>query len=347
MTLKQITTGQDSFLDIVANLVGILIILVVVVGAQASASWVKSKPDSEKIDKIAELEAELSTSSYVYNKLQADNEQLDERVIRENQFAAALTDQRHQMLMQMAVVKGEIKKQRAQLQQQTADLDDTIRENIRRQYDFLSRKRQLESELAAIKRETNAVAANESKSEEIKHFPNPIAKTVFSEEVHFRLSKGKIAHVPMDELIARMKTEWKVKAEKLKEASRTLETVGPIGSFRMQYELVAEDVRRKTKVGTVSQKAVRFKQFQLLPTSGSFGEPIETALQPGSQFLRILARHEPRKTTVSIWVYPESFDEHEKLKVWLHGNGFQMASWPLNFGKRISGGPNGFKTSAQ
>ena len=39
MSLKQITTGQDSFLDIVANLVGILIILVVVVGAQASASW--------------------------------------------------------------------------------------------------------------------------------------------------------------------------------------------------------------------------------------------------------------------------------------------------------------------
>ena len=35
MAIREITTGQDSFLDIVANLVGVLIILVVIVGAQA------------------------------------------------------------------------------------------------------------------------------------------------------------------------------------------------------------------------------------------------------------------------------------------------------------------------
>ena len=34
--------GQDSFLDIVANLVGILIILVMVIGVRAKGAWVES-----------------------------------------------------------------------------------------------------------------------------------------------------------------------------------------------------------------------------------------------------------------------------------------------------------------
>jgi len=347
MTLKQITTGQDSFLDIVANLVGILIILVVVVGAQASASWVKPKPNAEVADEIEVLESELSKSSDVFLKLQADNEQLEERIIRENQFAAALTDQRHQMLMQLSIVKGEIKKQRDELVQASYSEDDAKRENLRKQNDFAARKLELERQLESVVRESNAVTANEPKSEVIKHFPNPIAKTVFSEEVHFRLADGKLAYVPMDELIQRMKAEWKMKAEKLKQANRTLETVGPIGNFRMQYELVAKNVQQSTTVGPVGARSVQFKQFHLLPINASFGESVDDAMKPGSQFQKVLGRYEPRKTTVSIWVYPGSFDEHQRVKTWLHENKFQMASWPLDFGKRISGGPNGFKTSAQ
>ena len=347
MSVKQITTGQDSFLDIVANLVGILIILVVVVGAQASASWVKAKPNTKKLEEIEKLETELSKNSDVFLKLQVDNEQLEDRIIRENRFAAALTDQRHQMLMQLNIVKSEIKKQRERLQQESDEIDAATRENVRKQNEFSDAKRELERQLADVTRELNAVAADQPKSEVIKHYPNPIAKTVFSEEVHFLLNNGKLAYVPMDELIARMKSEWKVKAEKLKQASRTLETVGPIANFRMQYELVAEVVPQRTKVGSVDRRSVSFKQFQLLPTSGSMGESVEAALSGRSQFLDILSRYEPRKTTVSIWVYPESYDDHQTVKSWLHENGFQMASWPLDFGKRISGGPNGFKTSAQ
>ena len=46
MSLRNLDDGQDSFLDIIANLVGVLIILVVIVGAQATANFV-SKQDAE------------------------------------------------------------------------------------------------------------------------------------------------------------------------------------------------------------------------------------------------------------------------------------------------------------
>ena len=41
--------GHDSFLDIVANLVGILIILVVVIGAQAAVVWQNSNEESTEL----------------------------------------------------------------------------------------------------------------------------------------------------------------------------------------------------------------------------------------------------------------------------------------------------------
>jgi hypothetical protein len=115
----------------------------------------------------------------------------------------------------------------------------------------------------------------------------------------------------------------------------------------MQYELVTETLREQTQHGTLERKSVRFNQFFLHPRAGEIGEPVEAALAEQSEFREMLSRFEPRKTTVSIWVYPDSYGEHNQIKSWLHENGFQMASWPLEQGRRISGGPNGFKTSAQ
>lgn len=347
MSVKQITTGQDSFLDIVANLVGILIILVVVVGAQASASWVNVEPKPELINEIDELENEVARVSDVLTKLEKDSQQLDIQQAKENRLAADLTDQRHQMLMQLEIIKSQIEKKRAERLAEIEAIEANTNSMVAKKDEFERTERLLEQELSEILRESNAVHANQPTSEVIKHFPNPIAKTVFSDEVHFRLEKGKLSYVPMDELIARMKSEWKLKAEKLRHASRTVETIGPIADYRMQYELGIEDLQQSTRVGVVTQKTVSFKQFILLPVSLVMGEPVQSAMQTGSEFQAILKRHEPHRTTVSIWVYPDSYREHNQLKNWIHENGFQMASWPLDYGKKISGGPDGFKTSAQ
>ena len=347
MRLKEITTGQDSFLDIVANLVGILIILIVVIGAQASSAWSKPKPKVALLEKVEDLEEQVSRTSNVIAKLNRDNEQLEERIIEENRLSADLTDQRHAMLVQLEMAKREVEKKRQLRQTELESIDEKNREIIKRRNDHSQKKNQLLRELDSIVRETNAVTANAPKTDVIEHFPNPIAKTVFAEEVHFRLSEGRLSYVPMEELISRMKSEWKLKAEKLKNANRTVETVGPIKNFRLQYELALDWLTQQTPYGPVERKAIRFNKFQIHPVPGELGEIVEAALADGSEFRQMLERFEPRKTTVSIWVYPESYKAHNEIKSWLHKNGFQMASWPLENGRRISGGPQGFKTSAQ
>lgn len=348
MGIKEITTGQDSFLDIVANLVGILIILVVVVSAQASTAPKPVVPKADLLEKISTLETEISSRADVVSKLETDNHQLELQIIKENRLAAGLTDQRHQMLVQLEIVKQQMAKQRLANEEKLAAFNAEQKEKLKKQSEFEVSKRLLERELAELNREKSAVqVAAETivpNTKTIDHFPNPIAKTVFSNEVHFRLANGKLSYIPMDELIAKMKSEWKVKAEKLNQANRTVETVGPIQNYRLQYELIAQAVGPQTGV---PRKNIKFKQFTIYPSAGELGESLEVALAPGSQFNEILRRHEPRKTTVSIWVYPDSFTAHNEFKKMLHQSGFQMASWPLDHGKKISGGPDGFKTSAQ
>lgn len=96
---------------------------------------------------------------------------------------------------------------------------------------------------------------------------------------------------------------------------------------------------------------IQFNGFQLFPASENLGVPVAEALvdsdQQTSEFAYALRRFPPGKTTVSLWVYPDSFAEYNQVKNWLYDRGYQVACWPLNHDKWISGGPNGFRTSAQ
>ncbi|QEG23932.1 hypothetical protein [Mariniblastus fucicola] len=353
MSLNNLNEGQDSFLDIIANLVGVLIILVVIVGAQAT-SGLLAEPDTESaVAQQAEeaeqdlafetqkvnLQAEQASRELVSSKLRLDLARLEMQANDEKRLAQQLATRRHTMLMQLEFV-------RAKHEQRKKEVRDELNQQQQKQLELQSEKIQLVSQLESLEKSINAVSVTqiETSVETIDHFPNPIAKTVFSNEIHFRLDRGRIVHVPMDQLIEQMKGEIRLKAEKLKQADGTRETIGPVNGFRLQYEL---GIVPDSQTGQPNARVVRFKRFTIQPVSSDVGEPMEQALQEGSHFMNVLSRLEPRRTTVSVWVYPNSYDSHAKLKDWLHEHGFQMASWPLSAGRPISGGPDGFRTSAQ
>jgi hypothetical protein len=92
--------------------------------------------------------------------------------------------------------------------------------------------------------------------------------------------------------------------------------------------------------------SVELLHFEIIPLDPNIGEPVATALQDGSRFATRLQRMPAARTTVSIWVYPDSFDEYMQLRDYLRGRGFQTAAWPIEFGQKISGGPDGMRTTA-
>lgn len=341
MTVKQITAGQDSFLDIVANLVGVLIILVVVVGAQAKVAWQPAEPTSDLSAEILDVQTQLESTAIHATKLELDSQQLEEQIKEQVVVNLQLGDLRHQMLVQIQMVEQQLARQKLERRQKLSAQQQA-------ELDRRTEQRMLEQQLAEKNVAFNAVAAaSQPKSEVIEHFPNPIAKTVFAEEIHFQLRGGKLAYVPLDELVNRMKSEWKVKAEKLQQSSHIVETVGPIQNFRLQYELAAAVMQQSSPQGVVERTAIRFEGFSIFPSSDALGSTVDEALGDNSEFQSVLRRYPPGKTTVSLWIYPDSYTQYNQLKNWLYENGYQIACWPLDADKRIAGGPNGFRTSAQ
>jgi len=230
---------------------------------------------------------------------------------------------------------------RSALDEKIAQSDDQQQRHAKQR----AKEIELVSQLEAVNAEINAVSVTQIETvvETIDHYPNPIAKTVFTEEAHFRLSEGRLAWVPMDELIGRMRSEARLKAEKLRSARGTTETVGPIDGFWLRYELEAVPASRPG----ANDRSVRLRRFVVQPADPTIGEDVEFAMDERSEFSRRLATMKPGRTTISVWVYPDSYDKYSTLRDWIQKQGFQMASWPLSEGRPISGGPNGLRTSAQ
>lgn len=329
-----ITTGQDAFLDIVANLVGILIILVVLVGAHARSSVTTAQaPDDQIAEQIQQANLAADDAASRVNVLVQDNEELEVIIDQENAVARQLTEVRHRRLVALEELK-----QKFQIKQQ--QLDQQQQQRLAKESEKIALQRQLK-QLSDTTAAVSNLKTNSSDAKTIDHYPNPIARTVFSQEIHFRLTGGKLVHVPLDELVSKMKQDWKLIAERRTQFNNARDTTGPIGNFRLQYELETSSL-----VG--DRRQIRFKRFTLYPVVEDAGEPVAVALaDPQSQWNQLLRNQTPHQTTVSVWVYPDSFEDHATVKTWLYEHKFKMASWPLDFGRLISGGPNGLRTSAQ
>jgi hypothetical protein len=325
--------GEDSFLDVIANLVGVLIILVAVVSLQAGTMLTKVVDSGSSEAALEALKKELLTEEQQANSVESECREITERAQQLNAEVRALEAIRHEMLKQNEFVKRDIDQQLAERDEQARDAATALRERT----ELEARVNQLKSQLA------RATEEPEIEREEIVHYPTPIAKTVFSNEVHFQLSGHRIAFVPIDSLLQAMKATWQERINPNDLASSITGSIGPEEGFVMQYYLSAERISTRDRQGV----NVQFDGFELNSVAGLQTESIEEALAEGSAFRARLDRMVPGKTTISVWVYPESYPDFMILKDWLRERGFQIAGWPLAENGKISGGPNGLRTSAQ
>ncbi len=323
--------GQDSFLDVVANLVGILIILIMIVGAQAKDAMVQADAEPPGVEQ-RELEEQKNAFATVQHELQA----LLDRTQKQEIEVAYRRSERDRILTLITAVEQDLQTQREQLSaEQQAAL------HVQGQIDAARR----EQEDLRMSRE--AVERSSAPVEVVMHRPTPLAKTVFGREVHFQLQGGRVVFVPIDELVEEFKTEAKQKAWKLRQAPSITETVGPVRDFRLKYTLKRTNYNVETRAGTVYQERVELDHFVLVPVRDNLGEPLDAALQPQSDFRTILSAYSPHDATVTIWVYPDSFDQFRRLKDELYKLGFLTASRPLPAGQPISGSPNGTQSAVQ
>ena len=66
----------------------------------------------------------------------------------------------------------------------------------------------------------------------------------------------------------------------------------------------------------------------------------------GSQFYHSILGTSP-DTTLTFWVYPDSYAIFAKLKKFGHENGYSVAGRPLPFGIPIAGSPDGTRSASE
>jgi len=333
--------GQDSFLDVVANLVGILIILVMIVGAQAKDALIRAEtataaPSTQDAEEGDVEEEDIEDEKNALAAVRHDLQRLIKRTKQQNLEIAYRRFERNRILDLIAESRSVLQEQRQKLtreQQEAHDLQSEIA-GARREFD------DLKMSIEAAGRATAPVRV-------VKHRPTPLAKTVFGKEVHFRLKAGRLVFLPIDELVEQFKIEARQKAWKLRQAPAITETVGPIQGFRLKYTLTKKTHSLQTRSGTAYQERVELDHFVLVPVRDDLGEPMDEALQPQSQFRSILNSLDPNQTTVTVWIYPDSFDKYRRLKEDIYQLGFLTASRPMPEGMPISGAPDGVRSAAQ
>lgn len=312
--------GEDSFLDTIANLVGIMIILVVIVGSKTKVAAEKHSRDLINADHDKELEDPR-------NEVVAVSQSLVDQVVnlREYELETEYRKlERQALLDKVALTKMEV-------DEKLSKLDEKQRDAVEEDSEI----DKLKSELSKAVQLGGAVEETKRTKIVLEHLPTPMARTVFQKEMHIILKDSQVIVVPWERLIETLKQQIPLAARRQASRNKLEDKVGPVGGFVMIYRMAA------------IPGGFELDRFELEPTSGVPTESINDAMSSTSRLSTELATRNPRETVVTIWVYPNSFDDFRKLKSYLFSEGFLCAARPLPDGIRVGGSPQGTRSSAQ
>jgi hypothetical protein len=315
--------GSDSFLDIVSNVVGILIILVMVTGARVRHAILEAR--SEKSASAAnQSDEEWKQRQYEAARKASHVEELARAAADIDHRLVAAQRERAELGTLIRTAELQLDKERGQMTASERDALDVAQE--------LARQR---SQLAELRRQQHSALSEPPPEVRIESYPTPLSKQVFSHEQHFRLLGGRLCYVPFYELKDALMGERRQLIWQLRDMPEVTGSVGPIGGFRLDYHFV------RTAVGGELTHALFF------PVATDLGEPFSAAMQNGSEFRRRIDRLDPAGTTVTVWTYPDSFKEFRILKQDLYARGFAVAARPMHEDGRIGFSPRGSRSAAE
>lgn len=329
------SVGHDSFLDIVTNMVGILIVLVMVVGLRIRNAPLQTEPDAAMRTEAADLARTLATENSLRDELlktQAETQRL--------KAEAALRDAQRLLAARLA----------AQLEERLAQARERLDAARREEFDLSQAMASAQETLEELRRRAAQASSAPQEPEVIESYPTALSRIVDGPEVHFQLRAGRIAWVPVESLLWKARDDMRRKLPDFArhaDLSASANVVGPEGGFRFRYEVQRfEEVVRRPE-GPARREGVRMVRWSVVPVSSDLGEPVDAALGEDSAFRRALAGHQPAHTTVTVWVYPDSFESFRAIRKELHRLGYACAARPLPEGVLISGSIEGTKSAAE
>lgn len=411
--------GSDSFLDIIANIVGILIILIVVAGVKVARQAETRDPVAaelaQKLDEVPKLPSDDSLLDQASTPTQwpwddqavaqPETDEPQAPTVTAKQLAetrqqletlqqqeAEYLKQVQQLTLQTKEAKEAVEQSNVRLASLKKSLQDAETDDRNAAIQFASVQREVamtESTVQSLKAELDAekeqaklysgtldsldqrqgyvhdalqqvgmetrrlnevLQQNQQNTPEVdllQHRLSPVGQAVSEDEIHFRLSGGRIAYVPLDSLLKRLKEQMVSRQNLVAKFHRYNGAVGPVQGFRMEYVVQRQSLPplQAMQYGQAPYQ-LSVSRWKIQPTDTLAAETIDEALRIGSRFRQILERTYP-ETAITIWLYPDEFQHFHRLRQFAHQLDLRVAARPLPDGFPITASPSGSRSTSQ
>ena len=347
--VREIPFSFDSFLDVVANVCGIIIrlILVVWMGARSYNDFMAApRPTAHVLaeDKAKELTDPLQDEvtrqgqelALAQARLLEQLRQLQHVQVQKTETAKELTSasQRAQALEQE---KTKIERVMASSQQLAGGTEVTLAE-------LRERGKQLAADIEALQKLPPL--------KKVLRYKTPVSRPVHAEELLFECRAGRVTFVDIAALLAEVRQGIQDKAQLLRSQWQVDGVAGPVGPFRLRYVLERERgmFDNLAAVGTPAESgnfSYGLSEWVVEPIAADRGETASTALAKGSEFRQIVDYIDPQQTVITFWVYHDSFALYRQLRDYLHEHDIEVAGRPLPEGMPISSSRRGTVSRGQ
>jgi hypothetical protein len=343
---REIAFSFDSFLDVVANVVGIIIrlILVVWVGARAYTGMVPPLPIDEPIAAVATDTADEETDDALpvpedpplEKELEPQERELTElqkKLLEQVSLLQQARDQKSHTdseLEALAARKVELEKEARKFEQTAAKEGQQAQTAALSAEELRQRSRQLADDIKALQKLPSA-------KKEL-HYRTPVSEPLFSEQLMFECRNGRVTFIESAALLEEVKQDFATRSQEFFTKGSSTERTDPVGAFRVSYKV-------ERSQGLVRGISVTEGVFE--PVQESRGENEDAALSARSAFRQIADVIDPQQAAVTFWVYPDSFALYRRLRDYLYQKNVTVAARPLPSGSPIGWSKNGTASRGQ
>jgi hypothetical protein len=345
--------GSDSFLDVLSNLVGIVLILVVLVAARIK-DW-SGRVALEDLPKPVENPMLAATSPSVSA---ADNQ---EETVRQLESARQQWQSYCQRLelakLHLAAETQSLlaaehqwrhwQEQSDRTQQQWHRWSASVKE-------LEQQLRELEQSLQRLSEKQAATLPTVSRREvRALHYWLPVSRPVFSHEVYFECYQQRVTPVDLAGLLQEVRQKFPEHLEQLRYRWSVEGQTSQHGAFALKYRIVRNAdspldwLFREQGPADPRYFSAGLAYWEVVPMQAIRGETLEQALSESSVFRRLLAQVPPETAVLTFFVYPESIPLYRALRDWSYQAGYTVAARPLPVGMPIAGSPSGSRSRAQ
>jgi hypothetical protein len=325
---REIEFSFDSFLDVVANVVGIILRLILVawVGAKSYKVVVPQSPGGPETEEVAELpepEDPLSPELERQRRELARTQALLLEQLKQYESERGRLELSEREL-------AELRRHLVDLYGEKAAVEGAEKEKGRGLGVAALTAEQLRERTRKVMQEIDALRRTPPPKQTLR-YRTPISRPVQSEEWMFECRHGRITLIDIGTLLDEAKHAIRARTDYFRDHWELRDATASVGAFRLHYTIEREGGSLVGPGAAPRQGGDRIAMtgWELEPVDPGRGETLEAALAPTSEFRRVVDHIDSRQAAVTMWVYPDSFAIFRKLRDYLYDRDIVVAGRPI------------------